>query len=283
MQRNFNPHYLELKPRSGFGFTIIELMISISIIVILAAMIITNFSAAQRNARDGRRKSDVQTYVSAISNYKIAYGNTFIIDLPNINNNIIVPANTNTLTLSPASGTGVTGADGLSFGKMNLQKNSIGDGGSETVNYYANNSSVTYQYTNTSIAKALMDDGFIANIARDPLNSTSSDNNSPTTTNQVVPDYLLVRCCLPGTQSYDHNGSLFAVWTQLENSPSATNRKNTHNYCGGVNALNNGQSSYYNFGANFDDGFNSNNFAEGNGFPTTVQADRLVPCSSVNG
>jgi general secretion pathway protein G len=48
------------------GFTLIELMIVISIIAVLATLGVTNFSAATRRARDSVRKSDVSAISQAL-------------------------------------------------------------------------------------------------------------------------------------------------------------------------------------------------------------------------
>lgn len=52
------------------GFTLIELMIVISIISLVAAFgLATNYRAAQKTARDGKRKSDLEQIRSALEMY----------------------------------------------------------------------------------------------------------------------------------------------------------------------------------------------------------------------
>lgn len=51
------------------GFTLIELLVVISIIGILAALTLTGFSAARKNARDTTRKSDLAQYKTALESY----------------------------------------------------------------------------------------------------------------------------------------------------------------------------------------------------------------------
>lgn len=51
------------------GFTLVELLIAISIIAILASITYVNFNAAQDSARDGRRKEDLKTLKSALVSY----------------------------------------------------------------------------------------------------------------------------------------------------------------------------------------------------------------------
>lgn len=64
------------------GFTLFELLVSISIVGILSALAIVSFSSAQKKARDARRVQDMslmqkaaeQYYMLAGSNYPTAYG-----------------------------------------------------------------------------------------------------------------------------------------------------------------------------------------------------------------
>jgi prepilin-type N-terminal cleavage/methylation domain-containing protein len=56
------------------GFTIIELLIVISIIAILAGLVVNSFQNAQKKARDVRRASDAVTIRKAIEQYSIDNG-----------------------------------------------------------------------------------------------------------------------------------------------------------------------------------------------------------------
>lgn len=53
------------------GFTLVELMIVISIIAILAVVGLTIFSGTQSRARDARRQSDIQAIEKALEAYKV--------------------------------------------------------------------------------------------------------------------------------------------------------------------------------------------------------------------
>ena len=51
------------------GFTLFELLVSISIIAILTALAVVSYSAAQKKARDARREEDMQNIQKAAEQY----------------------------------------------------------------------------------------------------------------------------------------------------------------------------------------------------------------------
>lgn len=51
------------------GFTMIELLVVISIIGILAALALVSFSSSQKQARDAQRKSDLRQYATSLEGY----------------------------------------------------------------------------------------------------------------------------------------------------------------------------------------------------------------------
>lgn len=69
------------KQKQNYGFTLIEILVVLSIIGILAGLIMTGFGAARKAARDTQRKSNLAQYKSALESYSA-------------NNNGIYPINT---------------------------------------------------------------------------------------------------------------------------------------------------------------------------------------------
>lgn len=56
------------------GFTLVELLTVIAIITILTTVVTVNLSSARRDARDTRRKADIQAIQSALELYYNAHG-----------------------------------------------------------------------------------------------------------------------------------------------------------------------------------------------------------------
>ncbi len=59
--------------RHLLGFSLIELMVAISIIGILASIVYANFGAGNAEARDAKRQTDLRVLQTAISQYKQKY------------------------------------------------------------------------------------------------------------------------------------------------------------------------------------------------------------------
>lgn len=60
--------------RNQFGFSLIELLVVISIIGVLSAVLYANFSQGSAQSRDAQRQSDLRTMESALELYKNKYG-----------------------------------------------------------------------------------------------------------------------------------------------------------------------------------------------------------------
>src|SRR3990167_5250220 len=59
------------------GFTLMELLVVISIIAILISIGLTSFSTAQKKARDSKRKSDIKEVQNALEQYYSVCGSLY--------------------------------------------------------------------------------------------------------------------------------------------------------------------------------------------------------------
>ena len=57
-------------PRGRGGFTLIEILVTISIIALLTMIGVTNFRVAHQKARDGRRQGDLEQIKAALELYR---------------------------------------------------------------------------------------------------------------------------------------------------------------------------------------------------------------------
>ncbi|MFT5831891.1 MAG: prepilin-type N-terminal cleavage/methylation domain-containing protein, partial [Candidatus Paceibacteria bacterium] len=56
------------------GFTLIEVLVTVSIVAILIATVITSFGPARERSRDSQRQTDMRTVEAALALYKNKYG-----------------------------------------------------------------------------------------------------------------------------------------------------------------------------------------------------------------
>lgn len=61
--------------RSRSGFTLVELLVAVSIVVVLSTIGLSTFSGIQSKARDATRKNDLRTLATALEIYYQTYGN----------------------------------------------------------------------------------------------------------------------------------------------------------------------------------------------------------------
>jgi prepilin-type N-terminal cleavage/methylation domain-containing protein len=65
------------RDKKKFGFTLVELLISISIIAILSVVLSVSFSRAQKSGRDQRRVSDLKAIQDAAEQYNLLNGSKY--------------------------------------------------------------------------------------------------------------------------------------------------------------------------------------------------------------
>lgn len=213
--------YYPLQARRSFrnhgAFSLIELLVAVSIIGLVAMMGLISFSGLRSRARDNRRKTDVKVYAAALENYRVLYG-TYFLEL----------SGTCNMTAGNAQ---CVGKDGQSWGRMNL-KASIP--GIPTASY------VTAQ----TMAELLRSKQLINTIARDPRNLDLSDTVGQSR------DYVLVRCDSSNNQVTDSKSDVrMAIWADLETNTSLVEATNSSGRCGGSLSITS------NFGTRVDFGY----------------------------
>lgn len=82
------PAYFKYSHHKTKGFTLVELLVVISIIAILSVIGITVFSGVQKNARDAKRISDIKAIANALEQYHLQYGG-YPCGLANSNSSVI--------------------------------------------------------------------------------------------------------------------------------------------------------------------------------------------------
>jgi prepilin-type N-terminal cleavage/methylation domain-containing protein len=215
------------------AFTVVELIIAIAVLAIISTLLVINFTQSRQTARDGSRRSDSATLLSAVQQYATAQGTSFI----------TMPGATCTeaTATDPGvafTGAGCTGANGRSYGLMNVAgQTKQGEG--------ASGQSTARQYAGSSIVEALNARGYLNAIPRDPLAGAQTTNPAR--------DYVLIRACPNGSQYVGGSGGqLFAVWARLEGSTSASDFRSFEKLPGSpyiLNPSNPGEGILYDFAA----------------------------------
>lgn len=73
-----------MNSRKTAGFSLIELLIVVTIIGIIASIAIPNLLASRRAANEGSAQQSLRTIVSCEASYKFTYGNGAYADLPTL-------------------------------------------------------------------------------------------------------------------------------------------------------------------------------------------------------
>lgn len=97
--------------KSTKGFTLIELMVVVGIIAILSAIGLTTFNSAQANARDGRRRTDINAIANVLEITRVP-GTAYYTSLPLSGfSDSKVPVDTTTAKYCIRTSTGTTAPD----------------------------------------------------------------------------------------------------------------------------------------------------------------------------
>jgi prepilin-type N-terminal cleavage/methylation domain-containing protein len=147
------------------AFTIIELIIVISIIAILTGAATVNFTQTRAKARDANIRSSLEGYQTSIAQYFLVH---------------------NTYLISTGNGTGV-GYQAQGWGRMTAKQ----DGQGGAVNGYGT----------ISIADALQQQGFLAEVHYAPGKVNASDSFFQPADSTNFKDFLLAVCDRNGAQA----------------------------------------------------------------------------------
>jgi prepilin-type N-terminal cleavage/methylation domain-containing protein len=250
------------KPVRRRAFTVIELIVTMSILATLITLAALDFSQVRLQARNTTRKNDGTALVAAMQALQSVEGNLFVTYKGAACN---IQSGQTKYNHGNATGPGCTGASGLAYGLMDTATAiTSGDHGHST----------PYVYTGHSIISALAG-SYLRSEVRDPL---TTDPNDPSQRHPV-----LLRCCAStGFQNIGRSGQSFSVWEQLEPVNgvvplSAADRANTTHGCGGSSVTPDGYPNYQMDYAGNEGAADYNFGLPGGVLPKTIQASLQGP------
>lgn len=71
-----------MKTKKSFGFTLLELLVSISIIGVLISLAAVSYSSAQKKSRDAKRQGDLKAVQNAFEQYYASCGYAYPTAMP---------------------------------------------------------------------------------------------------------------------------------------------------------------------------------------------------------
>jgi prepilin-type N-terminal cleavage/methylation domain-containing protein len=220
---------ISYSPKRSRGFTLIELILVMSIIGILATVAFQNYGTSKVRAYNTNLKSSVQQYSQAMELYN-AQNRTYLVtsspacEVGSNQNGNAIP---NAYTLQ-GTGAGCVGLDGSGEGRMTRR----GTAGLSSFEI-ASKTGISYgshSYAATSIADALVAQGMLKEVRSYP-NVSSFTSNSP--------DYVLTLCDDDGVEAASSaTATHFAVYAALKTAPAPTTPEaaKTNHLCGSKNS-----------------------------------------------
>ena len=193
------------------AFTIVEILVSVSIIGLILAIAGVNLEHSQAAGRDANRETSVKIYQQALELNRIETGSYFV---DAHSSGTCAPAHSSTA---------------LATDDWHLTVQCVGRLGHSIGRMTRKGTDLTGYNPTTSIADALVQDGYLDAVRSDPLAT------SYTAADSVTKDFYLTLCTHDGHQATNANDAKeYAIRAQLEVSASTTTKNNEQHSCGGA-------------------------------------------------
>jgi prepilin-type N-terminal cleavage/methylation domain-containing protein len=192
--------------RKQAGFTIIELLVCVTVIAILTGLIVVKLLNSRGIARDTSRRQDLTTYATSLEQY-YAQNRTYMVKGPGCT----ISSNSATLFYY--------GALGLPTGNANNDCVGYLQGGYGSLN---RKNAGNYTNTTVTIAEELRSLGMLQKIATDPRTGgslpTGDGSQFRATDYKDFDDYILTLCTKTGTPAANPaDAQEYGLYANLEN------------------------------------------------------------------
>ena len=211
------------------AFTLVELLVVISILGVLASLVAINYSKSKLKAADANVKASIREYTQAMQLHYSQHKNYFVSDITQVCQVNYDASATNTgYRLSAKSGVlgaGCVGFRGGSMGRMTRK-------GVQVRNATTNVPTGTYPAM--SIADALVGEGVLSAVQTYP-GVSGFDSLADKSGDKKFNDFILTLCDAQGYQAEDPQSAVnFAILAQLNTPPStgSTDATRTNTLCG---------------------------------------------------
>lgn len=196
------------------GFSIVELLVVILIVGILAVIATMSLLDSRARARDANRKSSVDSYSTAMEQWKAMSGHTYFVQASS----------------TPPCNAKRDVGDGFMIGEM-TSASCVGymGGGAGRI---TRKGGAGLNYGKTSIAEALRSSGVLTTIRSDP------SDNGDFTSKESGKDFILTVCDATGAAAKTPQTAVeFSIYASLEKEASssdpASNGQQARHSCGG--------------------------------------------------